>query len=195
MSHAFPLARLPWRDTPRTYGRVTRILHWAIAALILWQFLGMALKLIFGRQPALSFIVGSHQPVGTVLFGLILLRVLWALANRGARPRHEAGLIGLAARLGHLALYGLMLIVPAAALLRAYGSKRPFAPFGREIFPAREPEIEWTVKLADALHGELAWLMGALILGHVFMVAVHERLWRDGTLGRMAGRPGSAPRV
>ena len=177
---------LALRDTPARYGRITRLLHWSIAALILWQFLGMGLKLALGRGPVSGFFVGLHQPVGTALFVLIVLRVVWALANRRNRPDHGPGLIGRAARLGHLALYALMLAVPSLALLRAWGGERAFAPYGFEIFPAREAPIEWTQTLAGLLHGELAWLMGLLILGHVVMVGVHEAMWRDGTLARMA---------
>lgn len=181
-------AALPWRDTRTLYGRITRLLHWAIAALMLWQFTGMVLKLALGRTPVVGFFVGSHQKVGTVLFVLIALRVIWALANRGHRPDHGAGLVGLAARLGHLALYAVMLLVPVAALLRAWGSAKPFAPFGQQIFAAQTPEIGWAVGFGELLHGEAAWLLLALIAGHVLMVCVHEGLWRDGTLSRMAGR-------
>ena len=179
---------IPMRDTGLLYGRVTRLLHWSIAALMLWQFFGMGMRLIFGRQPWLGPFVGTHQMVGTVLFVLILMRTLWAVLNRNNRPDHGHGLIGLAARLGHLALYLLMLVITTVALLRAYGGSRAFAPFGFEIFPARSEEITWMTKLGGALHGELSWLLGALILGHVLMVGVHEAMWRDGTLARMLGR-------
>ncbi len=182
-----PRSGLPLRDTPQVYGLVTRALHWSIAALILWQFLGMGLKLIFGRQPVVSFFVGTHQPVGTVLFVLIALRIFWALANRRNRPRHAGGPLGLAARIGHVLLYAVMAIVPAVALLRAWGGERAFTPFGIPVFPAREVPVAWTQSLAGALHGELAWLLGLMILGHIAMVGLHERMWRDGTLARMAG--------
>lgn len=179
---------LPLRDTDHVYGRITRFLHWTIAALMLWQFTGMGLKLALGRHPVAGFFVGAHQKVGTVLIVLIVLRVLWALANRGNRPDHGPGVVALAARFGHLLLYAVMVIVPVAALLRAYGSERVFAPFGFQIFPAQVPEIGWMVRVGESLHGEMAWLMLALIAGHVLMVGVHEGMWRDGTLSRMAGR-------
>lgn len=181
-------ARLPLCDTTVTYGLITRLLHWSIAALLLWQFTGMGLRLLLGRQPIVSFFVGSHQPVGTVLFALIALRILWALSMRHRRPPHGAGLVGLAARLGHFALYAMMLVVPGAALLRAFGQTRAFAPFGFELFPAREVPLQWMVDLGDLLHGEIAWLLSLLILGHIAMVIVHERVWRDRTLTRMTGR-------
>ncbi len=183
-----PIPRLPLCDTDRLYGKVTRFLHWSIAILMLWQFAGMGLKLALGRHPLVAIFVGAHQKVGVVLFLLIVLRVVWALAMRGNRPGHGPGLLGLAARFGHLLLYAVMVIVPLAALLRAYGSDRVFAPFGFQIFPAQLPEIGWMVRLGEALHGEMAWLLLALIAGHVVMVGLHEGMWRDGTLARMAGR-------
>lgn len=185
---ASPRPPLPLRDTDEVYGKVTRLLHWGIAALMLWQFTGMGLKLALGRHPLVAFFVGGHQMIGSLLFLLIVLRLVWAVLNRRQRPDKGAGLQGLAVRLGHLALYLAMLLVPVAALLRAYGSDKPFAPFGFQIFPAQQPATRWMVDLGNALHGELAWLLAALILGHVVMVALHEGMWRDGTLARMAGR-------
>lgn len=177
-----------WRDTPQHYGTITRILHWMMAGLILWQILGMTLRLLFGRTPVVAFFVGSHATVGFMLMGLVLLRAAWVFVNRGNRPPHAPGMVGLAARAGHVALYGLMLTIPALALLRAWGNTRPFAVWGIEIFGPREAEIGWAVQVANLLHGELGWLLAALIAGHVLMVAVHEGLWRDGTLAKMAGR-------
>lgn len=187
MSQTSP-SDLPFRDTPRLYGRMTRILHWTIAVLILSQFVGMGVRLIFGRQPFVSYFVAPHQPVGTLLFFLIVVRVVWAIANRHRRPSHGTGVLGLAARLGHLCLYATMIVIPSVALFRAYGSDRSFALFGVEVFPAQQPPVEWMVNLAGALHGELAWVLLALIGGHVVMVGLHEGMWRDGTLAKMAGR-------
>ena len=179
---------LPLRDTPKAYGRLTRLLHWLIAALILWQFLGMGLRNIFGRQDWVGTFVGSHQPVGTVLFVLVVIRVIWALMNRRTRPDHGRGLVALSAKLGHIALYAMMVLVPFAAILRSWGSTRGFSPFGFQIFAPQEVAIAWTQSFGDMVHGELAWVMGVVILGHIAMVAVHEGLWRDGTLSKMAGR-------
>ena len=44
----------------------------------------------------------------------------------------------------------------------------------------------------SVMHGEGAWLLLALIAGHVAMVGLHEA-WRDGTLARMAGGRGATP--
>lgn len=169
-------------DTPARYGTVTRVLHWGIAVLIIVQFLGMALKIMLGRESAVAgLFVRNHQPLGTILFLLILARVVWMIMNRNNRPAYDAGVIGYLAKLGHFALYALMVVVPVAALARAWGGERAFAPFGFEIFAAR-PETEVVgpaVAFGNNFHGELAWVMGVLILGHIAMALFHQFVLRD----------------
>ncbi len=177
-----------WRDTPERYGLVSRLLHWLMAAILLWQFTGMILRLILGRTPLMAFWVGTHQSIGTVLLALILLRLAWAWGNRGRRPAQERNGVGRAARLGHAALYALMAIIPALGLLCAFGNGRGYAFFGHQIVPRTGQRIEWMSAPADLLHGKLAWLLLALILGHVAMALLHHFVWRDGLLLRMAGR-------
>jgi len=53
--------------------------------------------------------------------------------------------------------------------------------------PAAEP-TGWMTAPADLLHGTLAWLLLALIGGHVAMALVHQFLWQDGRLGLILGR-------
>lgn len=179
--------RVPLFDSARHYGLITRALHWTTAALLAWQWTGMILRELLGRQPVVAFFVRLHQPLGAVLLGLIVLRIVWALVNRRRRPEH-VGMVGAAARLGHLALYAVMLAVPALGLLRAFGGTRPFAPFGVVLHPGREVAIGWMVAPANLLHGPMAWALLVMVTGHVVMVGVHQAMWRDGTLARMAGR-------
>ncbi|MGI6246704.1 MAG: cytochrome b [Pseudochelatococcus sp.] len=182
---------MQWLDTREKYGIVSRVLHWGMAGLLLWQFTGMVLRGIFGRVPPVSFFVGSHGAIGALLFTLIVVRLLWGLTNRSRRPFYEPGVLGLLAKAGHLALYVLMLVVPLLALLRAYGSGRGFQPFGIPLFPATGEQTAWLMAPANAAHGLLAWVLLLLIAGHVGMVLVHQFIWRDDVAGRMlpaAGR-------
>ena len=148
-----------WLDTPRRYGLPSRVLHWTVALLMAWQFTGMAIKLILGKHPVSAFFVGTHGGLGALLFCLIVIRAGWALSNRRHRPAHDPGVVGLFARAGHLALYTLMLVVPALALLRAYGSGKGFSPFGLPLMPATGVKVDWMVAPANAIHGFLAWTL------------------------------------
>lgn len=175
------------KDTPLAYGTVSRVLHWGMALLFAWQFTGMALKLALGRMPLVSFFVGTHASVGSLLLLLVLLRAVWALVQRPQRPPHQSGFVGQLALLGHLGLYLLMIVVPALALLRGFGSGKGVRLFGVQLQQPTGVETGWMVAPGNLLHGNLGWVLLALIAGHVAMVAVHRYLWRDDVASRMIG--------
>lgn len=176
------------KDPHTRYGKASRALHWAMAALLGWQFSGMLSKITLGKDHAVTELLsGNHSQIGSLLFVLICIRLLWSIKTLRERPRHDEGFAGTAARIGHIALYALMLIIPSAALIRAWGGERAFAPFGFEIFSARAKE-EVNVAAVDFggnFHGELGWVLFAMILGHIGMALYHHYVKKDGLLNRM----------
>lgn len=174
------------------YGTVARSLHWGMALLFTWQFGGMILKNVIGRTPLMQFWVGSHASVGTLLLVLVIARALWAVVEWRNRPPHTSGFVGLASAAGHALLYLLMLVIPAIALLRMFGSGRGVKLFGVQLVEPTRQQVEWMMAPANALHGNLAWLLLAVIAGHILMVAVHHFIWRDQTFYRMYGDPARA---
>jgi len=181
--------KVAWQDREDRYGRITRLMHWTMALLFGWQFMGMIVKIVVGRSPLTAFLVGTHRPVGLVLLALCIVRIVWALYNWRQRPPQADGLGGLFARLGHLALYALMLVIPSLALLRQAGSGKAFSFLGIPISTNTGVEIGWMTAPANLLHGVLAWCLLALVFGHVIMVLVHRYYLKDGTLSRMVGAP------
>lgn len=177
-----------WRDTGLRYGRISRGLHWLMALLFLWQFSGIVLYKLFG-QSALSDILNlTHGELGLALLFLGAVRAIWGFYNLAQRPTHEFNLIGRAALVGHVVLYLLMLSIPALALLRALGSEWGLAIFGWQIVAQGNPRIDWMVLPANLLHGLFAWVLLAMIAGHIAMALVHRFVWKDAILARMAGR-------
>ncbi len=177
----------PLTDRPQAYGLVSRILHWGMALLFAAQFASALAHLLLGRESGLRQLLWSyHAPLGITLFLLVLLRGLWGLWNLRRRPAH-AGLLGRLAALGHLALYGLMIVIPGLRLLDAAGGTRGLRYLGVEIFAPRAEAIAWMQAPAE-WHGELGWLLAVLVLGHIAMaLGLHHLIRRDDTLRRMAG--------
>lgn len=131
-----------------------------------------------------AFLWPAHKPLGALLMALVVVRVLWAVTHRGRRPASING----AAHWGHKALYTLMIAVPCIGLLRQYGSGRAFSPFGIALMRDRPDEkIEWMTQLGSLLHGELGWVLLALVAGHIFMALWHRRTAHN-VLPRMIGR-------
>lgn len=173
-----------WRDTPQRYGRVSRAFHWLMAALFAWQFTGALLYVAIGDTAVTRFVGGSHFTLGFTLFCLVLLRGIWGLANIGRRPPHQ-GRLGRAAVIGHGVIYALMVVIPSLALLRQYGSGKPFTPYGIPLMPGRDDKIAWMMVSADLFHYWLGFTLMAVVLGHAAMAMVHHLRWKDDALARM----------
>ena len=179
-----PTTSWPHPDSIRRYGSISRLLHWGMALLFALIF-SVSLVHFFANESALDQLLWPmHRSVGALLLLLVLLRAAWALLNAGQRPPH----LSRAAHLGHLALYALMFAVPIIALVRQYGSGRPFAPFGIPLISARpDDKIDWMVQLGGLLHGELGWLLLACAIGHTVMALWHRRHPTQNVMPRMLG--------
>lgn len=181
---------IQWLDTPQRYGIVSRLLHWTMAAMILWQFASLLLYRGFGEVAAIKAVLDSapsHGHVGFFILAVLLVRGGWGLSNARRRASHGTSMAGRLATAGHLVLYALMFLIPAVALLRSYGSGRGFALGNLQIIPSTGERVDWMVSIAGLTHGEMAWVMLALIGGHIVMAIVHHAVLKDDTLRRMAG--------
>lgn len=174
-----------WMDHETGYGRVTRTLHWLMAAMLAWQFTSAILHWAAEDTPIEGFFWSSHTTLGFFLLLLACARGIWGLANLHRRPARLAGPWGRAAGLGHLVLYLLMIIVPSLALARAYGRGRGFSVLGVQVFEPRGTEISALVQAGNALHGWLGWLLLALVAGHIVMAFAHRPLHGTAVLQRM----------
>ncbi len=159
-------------DNTEHYGIVSKVFHWGIALLLLWQFLSASAHFFFEDTAIEAFFWPTHKPLGVILLMLMVLRLIWYLINRANRPQSVSPL----AKLGHITMYLLITVIPIVALLRQYGSGRTFELFGVTIFPGFEGEkIQWMLDLGSDFHGELGWVLLLLIIGHIFMTYVHQK--------------------
>ncbi len=64
-------------DGPNGYGAISRMFHWLMAALFLWQFISAALRIFVKDTPLYSFFWSAHFTIGFSLLVLVLLRGIW----------------------------------------------------------------------------------------------------------------------
>lgn len=170
------------KDNKQRYGAVSRLLHWGLALMILWQFISASARFFFEDTAIEAFFWPTHKPVGFIILALMMLRLAWALVNVKKRPES----INLLAKLGHASLYLLLLAVPMVALFRQYGSGRSFEPFGIPVFSGFEGEkIRWMIDLGSNFHSTLGWILLAFIVGHIAMVKIHQKWGKHRVLSRM----------
>ncbi len=172
-------------DSSIRYGFITRFFHWLMAIGFAWMFLTVVARFINEDAAFTKAVFAYHAQVGFTLLWLGVLRVIWAVLQRSNRPKSD-----LAANLGHACLYVLMIAVPLIALLRTIGSDRGFTYWGVwSILQPTGEKIEWMRTLGNTLHGNLGWLLFALIIGHIFFAIKHSLVPGDErVLSRIIGK-------
>lgn len=170
-------------DTTQRYGSMTRFFHWVVALLVLQQFLKYANRINEGEHWLGHTIIPWHSSVGAVILVLMVLRLWWALKQRGRRPV-DGGALGALARLGHGAMYLCLLSLPFFGALYIHGKGYAVKLFGVEVLAKPAGEVDWALALGH-LHSPLAILLTVLVVGHVAAAFYHHRIKKDDVLRRM----------
>lgn len=113
---------------PTAYSRTQIILHWLVFLLIAAQFLFHEPiadawdRVEEGLAVAFDPLVAAHVFGGLLILGLVVWR-LYLRFTRGAPalPEKEPAAMKLIARLTHLGLYGLMLLMPISGAVAWFG--------------------------------------------------------------------------
>ena len=162
------------------WSRAQRLLHWSMAGLVFGNFLLALVMVALPLSALLTKILTYqlHKSLGLLLMPLWLWR-LGLLWWRG-RPAPEARLAALqhqAARLGHTALYGLLIAVPVLGFLTAAA-----APIGVETvfflllpIPHPFPPDQALFDALRPLHQVAAWALVGLAAGHAALAIHHHR--------------------
>jgi cytochrome b561 len=178
----------------RPYGVIARALHWSLALLIVAQLvIGWTMPHV-GRKTVPVGLVGAHVTVGVLIVLLVAFRLVWRIVKpplASAAPRTLATGI---ARLGHVALYLMMIVVPVLGWANAnsrgwiVGVSEMFAPDGH-LPDVRLPSL---MEKGSALghefgdiHGTLALVFAILAGLHLALALYHHFVLRDGTLRKM----------
>ncbi|UPQ84691.1 cytochrome b [Pseudomonas knackmussii] len=169
-------------DSRDKYGSVSRLFHWLMTLLILWQFLKLGDRISEGEHWIGQTLVPWHVSLGVLLFVLVVLRIVWFVRQYKQRPLHDPATASLV-KSGHFALYACMALMPITGLLYMLGNGYGLKVFGTQLV-AKGPEIDWAASIGS-LHSPLAWLTVILVLGHTAAALYHHYVKRDDIMRRM----------
>lgn len=169
-------------DSPDGYGAISKALHWGIALLVGWQLLKFGDRIAEGEHWIGQTLVPWHVSLGTLLLVLAILRLAWAISQRGQRPLHDPAM-SFFVKAGHGLLYAGLILMPLTGIMVMVGGGHGVTAFGIELISKGE-KIAWAQSIGS-LHSPIAWILAALIIGHIAMALFHQFIKRDGTLARM----------
>ncbi len=198
------------KNTTTAYGSIARWLHWSTALLFLASYITVYYRHWFTEEktPENWTALQLHLSVGVTIAVIVALRIAWRLSNPTPAPEPGSRLEHLAAELGHIALYAVMVLMPITGYLGTGAATEFFFLFDIPKFEdtvlfqslvANGLGIDFKTfeKPLDFLHKEVggAWLVWLLILGHGGAALYHHLVRRDRTLLRMTFDRTTPPEV
>ncbi len=177
------------------YTRVAILLHWVIAAIIIFNLgLGLIMEEMHGAPR--RFWIPIHISFGLTVLLLTLVRIGWRLTHRPPAPFEGPRWEHVAAHAAHFAIYALMLGLPLTgwAIISAHRPGGPGAPefFNLFLVPSLPvlPWLEPTVQkqahdIAVDVHKIVAYIMIALLGLHVAAALKHQFIDRHPQFKRM----------
>lgn len=163
------------------YDGVTIGFHWLTATLVIAMFV---LVLVPG---IVKGSVELHKAIGMILAVVVVARIVWRL-SKGRRTSTSAGeplLVRLAAKGAHLALYGLLIVLPVLGWMYQDAKGMEVYFVGVEL----PPLIYYDRELAMQIYNwkqVVAYALLALVLVHAAVALIyHARMRRDGVLRSM----------
>jgi cytochrome b561 len=169
------------------YDATLRILHWAMAAIILIAIaLGVVAALLpRGVSPRVEFLT-IHKSLGMTALALVVPRVAWR-HSVGAPPYSAA--LGVLSRIGaqaaHIALYALMIAMPVTGYVDSVAGGHSASWFGLFGWPAPIARDEALAHRAAFADHWLAWAIGAVVALHLAAAAWRAWVKRDDVFARM----------
>jgi len=171
--------------SPARYDGIAVTLHWLMAVLLiaLWG-LGLVLEeLPKGDFRAQMF--GLHKAFGALVLVLVAARLAWRLTHAApSLPDSMTGLEVTLARLGHLALYGLMIILPLSGIVMSQAGGREVSMFGLVLPTLVQPDHDLK-EAFEEVHEVLAWILALVVGGHLLAALRHRFVLKDDVMARM----------
>ncbi len=174
------------KNTPETYGSVSKFLHWTVAAIVIFQLI---VGSWMGDLPKGDFKLETvllHKSLGILVLFLIVLRILWHLFSR--RPQPVPTLTKwerIGARALHDSFYILLIAMPLTgwAMSSGYGASVHF--FGLFTLPDFVAKSKAAAHFYREAHGYISDVLIAVVCAHAGAALMHHFYKKDNVLKRM----------
>lgn len=174
-----------WRNTQRGWGVVSILFHWLSAIAIIGLFmLGWWMTGLGYYDSWYNLGPWVHRSIGVLLLLATLARIIWRFAQ--PTPQGEGSrLEKLAAHLGHIAIYMVLMLVMLSGYLISTANGRGVSVFGWFDMPAFIYGLPNQASIAGDIHWYSALTLVVLALGHTLAAFKHHWVDRNQTLVRM----------
>lgn len=177
------------RNTPTSYGSVTKTLHWIVFILVtLLLLVGFFMDDIGDKQLS-KIVYNVHKLTGLVVLCTMVIFLLWSAIN--PKPLYPAQMPlweKKLARAVHFLLYLLLILMPLSGWIFTTAAGKPPHFFDFNIAMPEIPLSKPLAKAVDEMHVTIAWIILSLLVLHLLGALKHHFIDKNNILRRMMGR-------
>ncbi|TQV89634.1 cytochrome b [Aliikangiella coralliicola] len=177
------------RNTESHYGKLTIIMHWLMAAMIIGMIVvGFVMDNMEDGDLKWK-IYALHKATGVILLILALFRWYWTLSNKKLQPLESYSQLDI--KLAHAGKWFLMLLIllmPVSGLIMSIAAGKSVNMFGLFTIPGLDEKNHQIAGLFHSVHEIAAWIISAVVGLHILFAFKHHWLSKDATLTRMLGK-------
>lgn len=167
------------------YNAVAILLHWILTILIVGMVALGWFMMSIEDEPGASWYFNLHKSVGLLIFGLVLIRVVWRFRHTpSALPASLPKWQVTASAIAQWLLYGCMVLLPITGFLGASYSKSGVNFFGLQLPSWLIPNHAAAEQFFSA-HEALVWLLVTLVALHGAAGLKHLFIDKDNVFQRM----------
>jgi cytochrome b561 len=174
-------------STVTRYDRPTIWFHWAVALLVLVQWLLAEVIDWFPKGMPRIEARSVHISLGLFLGVLLVARGVWRATRGRVLPPAYRGWLQVSVKTVHYTLYVLLFAMVLVGIFLVWVRGDSF--FGLFTVPAFDPGNKALRENVEDLHGTIATVILILAGLHASASLIHHYLWHDNVLRRML--PGS----
>jgi cytochrome b561 len=176
---------MTFRNTNRSWGSLTKALHWIIVILIInqWVIAERAEELKgLEKLQALSW----HKSFGMTILMLAIIRLVWRWMNPVPDLRAETKpWERVLAKVSHVLLYALIFALPLTGWMMSSARNFPVSWFKQFQFPDLVAPSDQTFHQMNDLHHLLFGVLVVVALLHIAGALKHHFIDRNDVLKRM----------
>ncbi|MFC3944505.1 cytochrome b [Pseudomonas gingeri NCPPB 3146 = LMG 5327] len=167
------------------FAPLARLLHWLMALMIL-AMLFIGAGMVASVSARHEWLIHLHKPLGIAILALVIVRLVVRFSTRQPPlPEDLPGWQVLAAKLSHVLLYALMLVLPLLGWAMISAAGDPVMLSSSIELPPLLSANATTFAFLRKAHGYLAYLLFLTVLMHLAAALFHGLIRRDGVLESM----------
>ncbi|WP_227368711.1 cytochrome b [Halomonas sp. M20] len=174
-----------WCNSIRGWGLFSILIHWLSAIAVIGLFaLGWWMTDLTYYDAWYNLAPWWHRSMGMLLLGVTALRVVWRLFQPTPKEK-GAPMEKVAAKIGHLLIYALLLVVLISGYLISTANGSGISVFDWFTAPATLSGLSNQASIAGEVHWYSAWALMIISLGHALAAFKHLVIDRNDVMRRM----------